>query len=174
MFARSSARTGSRKSGRVLPVAEPSFGVRRHEGTIPANPVGLQLYEGEEMNLERVVFGFFIILALTLNFVFLLGVWDEPPLHSEWILTITILVNLVATGLKLGDRSQVGALLLAASLVADLLLIAARVLWIVVGDDVAEGDAGAMVEVAALAGGALLANVISVVIVVGDTLMSRR
>ena len=34
-------------------------------------------------------------------------------------------------GLKLGDRTQVGALLLAASLVADLLLIAARVVWIV-------------------------------------------
>ena len=69
------------------------------------------------MNLERVVFGFFIILALTFNFVFLMGEMSDPPYHSEWVLTIAILVNLIATGLKLGDRSQVGALLLAASLV---------------------------------------------------------
>ena len=127
------------------------------------------------MNLERVVFGFFIILALTFNFVFLMGEVSEPAYHGEWVLTIAILVNLVATGLKLGDRSQIGALLLAASLVADLLLIAARVLWIVADSDTAAGpNAESMVGVASLAGGALLANVISVVIVVGDTLMSRR
>ena len=35
------------------------------------------------------------------------GGWDH---HDVWILTITILVNLIATGLKLGDRTQVGAL----------------------------------------------------------------
>ena len=127
------------------------------------------------MNLERVVFGFFIILALTFNFVFLMGEVSEPRYHGEWVLTIAILVNLIATGLKLGDRSQIGALLLAASLVADLLLISARVLWIVADSDTAAGpSAESMVGVASLAGGALLANVISVVIVVGDTLMSRR
>lgn len=127
------------------------------------------------MNLERVVFGFFIILALTINFVFLMGEISEPPYQSEWVLTIAILVNLVATGLKLGDRSQIGALLLAASLVADLLLISARVLWIVADSDTAMGpNAESMVAVTSLAGGALLANIVSVVIVVGDTLMSRR
>ena len=127
------------------------------------------------MNLERVVFGFFTILALTFNFVFLLGEWAEPPQHSDWVLTIAILVSLIATGLKLGDRSQVGALLLAASLVADVLLISARVLWIVAENDTATGPSmESMVSVASLAGGALLANIVSVVIVVGDTLMSRR
>jgi len=127
------------------------------------------------MNLERVVFGFFVILALTFNFVFLLGVWAEPPQHSEWVLTIAILVSLIATGLKLGDRSQTAALLLAASLVADLLLIASRVWWIVSENDTASGPSPeSMVMVASLAGGALLANLVSVFIVVGDTLMSRR
>lgn len=127
------------------------------------------------MNLERVAFGLFIILALSLNFVFLVGEMSEPRYDSEWVLTIAIFVNLVATGLKLGDRSQVGALLLAASLVADLLLISARVLWIVADSDTATGpSAESMVGVASLAGGALLANMVSVVIVIGDTLMSRR
>jgi len=127
------------------------------------------------MNLERVIFGFFIILALTFNLVFVMGVIDNPMHHDVWILTITILVNLIATGLKLGDRSQVGALLLAASLVADLLLISARVVWIIAESDTPTGpNAESMVSIVSLAGGALAANIISVVILIGDTLMSRR
>ena len=127
------------------------------------------------MNLERVVFGFFIILALTFNLVFVMGVVDNPRHHDIWVLTIAILVNLIATGLKLGDRSQVGALLLAASLVADLLLISARVVWIVAESDTPIGPSPeSMVSIVSLAGGALAANVVSVVIVIGDTLMSRR
>ncbi len=127
------------------------------------------------MNLERVIFGIFIILALTFNFVFVLGEFDNPAHHSVWILTIAILVNLIATGLKLGDRSQVGALLLAASLVADLLLISARVVWIVVESDTPLGPSSeSMASIVSLAGGALLANIISIVLLIGDTLMSRR
>ena len=40
-----------------------------------------------------------------------------------------VVVNLIATVLKFGDRSQMGALLLATSLVAILQLIAAAVVW---------------------------------------------
>ncbi|MCU7843856.1 MAG: hypothetical protein KZQ93_08465 [Candidatus Thiodiazotropha sp. (ex Monitilora ramsayi)] len=127
------------------------------------------------MNLERVIFGFFIILSLTFNFVFVVGEIDNPSHHNVWILTIAILVSLIATGLKLGDRSQVGALLLAASLVADLLLITARILWVVYESDTEIGPSPeSMVTIVSLAGGALLANIVSVVILVGDTLMSRR
>ncbi len=118
------------------------------------------------MNLERVIFGFFIILALTLNFIFVMGDIDNIDHHNVWILTLAILVNLIATGLKLGDRSQIGALLLAASLVADLLLISSRVVWIISPE--------AVVTIVSIAGGALVANIISVLILVGDTLMSRR
>ena len=127
------------------------------------------------MNLERVIFGFFILLALTLNFVFVIGEIDNFRHHNVWILTIAILVNLIATGLKLGDRTQVGALLLAASLVADLLLIVARIIWIVADSTPAGGPSPeAMVSIVSLAAGALLANVVSTVILIGDTLMSRR
>lgn len=127
------------------------------------------------MNLERVIFGLFIILSLTFNFVFVMGEIDNPSHHNVWILTIAILVNLIATGLKLGDRSQVGALLLAASLVADLLLISARVVWIVAESDTSTGPGPeSIVGIVSLAGGALVANIVSVIILIGDTLMSRR
>ena len=127
------------------------------------------------MNLERVIFGFFIILSLTFNFVFVMGDIDNATHHNVWVLTIAIVVNLIATGLKLGDRSQVGALLLAASLVADLLLISARVVWIIAASDTPQGPSPeSTVSIVSLAGGALLANVVSVVILIGDTLISRR
>ncbi len=127
------------------------------------------------MNLERVVFGFVIILALTFTFAFVIGDLDNPSHHSVWMLTIAILVNLIATGLKLGDRSQVGALLLASSLVVDVLLIAARVVWVIYADETDLGpSAESMANIVSLAAGALLASIVTVVILVGDTLISRR
>ena len=127
------------------------------------------------MNLERVVFGFVIILALTFTYAFVMGDIDNASHHSVWMLTIAILINLIATGLKLGDRSQVGALLLASSLVVDVLLIAARVVWIVTENETASGPGpDAMANIVSLAGGALVASIVTVVIVVGDTLISRR
>jgi hypothetical protein len=127
------------------------------------------------MNLERVVFGFVIILALAFTSAFVMGDIDNPGHHNVWILTIAILVNLIATGLKLGDRSQVGALLLASSLVADVLLITARVIWVIAEHDTDLGPAASsMVNIVSLAGGALVASTVSIVILVGDTLISRR
>ena len=127
------------------------------------------------MNLERVVFGFVIILALAFNYAFVMGEIDNVEHHNVWILTIAILVNLIAVGLKLGDRSQVGALLLASSLVAGLLLISSRIVWVVLQSDPDAGlDAASMVTVVSLAGAALVANIVSVVLLVGDTLISRR
>ena len=127
------------------------------------------------MNLERVVFGFVIILALTFNFAFVMGEFDNIQHHNVWVLTIAILVNLIAVGLKLGDRSQVGALLLASSLVAGVLLISSRVVWIIAQS---ESDIGpgleSMATIVSLAGGALIANAVSVVLLIGDTLISRR
>lgn len=127
------------------------------------------------MNLERVVFGFVIILGLAFTFAFVVGDFDNPGHHNVWMLTISILVNLIATGLKLGDRSQVGALLLASSLVADVLLIVARVVWIIHGEETALGPSvETMASIVSLAAGALLASIVTVVILVGDTLISRR
>jgi hypothetical protein len=127
------------------------------------------------MNLERVVFGFFIILGLSLNYAFVAGGVGAPAHHNVWVLTLAIIINLVAIGLKLGDRSQTGALLLASGLVAGLLLITARIVWIVVEPDSggAPGPRG-MADIVSIATGALVANIVATVIVVGDTLLSRR
>jgi len=127
------------------------------------------------MNLERVVFGFVTILALTFTYAFVMGDIDNPSHHNVWVLTIAILINLIATGLKLGDRSQVGALLLAGSLVVDVLLIAARVVWVIRENETTDGpSAESMANIVSLAGGALVASIVTVVILVGDALMSRR
>lgn len=127
------------------------------------------------MNMERVIFGFVIILALAFNLVFVIGDIDNVQHHNVWILTIAILVNLIATGLKLGDRSQIGALLLASGLVADLLLISSRVVWIVAESDTPIGPSPeSMTMIVSLAMGALSANIISIIIHVGDALISRR
>lgn len=126
------------------------------------------------MNFEKVVFGFFIVLSLTLNFGFFLGEMDNPEHHNVFELFASIVVNFIATGLKLGDRSQIGAVLLATSLVADLHLVAAAIYWTVVVHVTETGlTSDVMVSIISLSGGALLANFISVIILVSDTLMSR-
>jgi hypothetical protein len=126
------------------------------------------------MNLEKVIFGFFIVLALTLNFGFFIGEMDNPQHHNVIELFAVVLVNFIATGLKLGDRSHMGAVLLATSLVADLELIAASVYWTVAVHVTGTGlTSDVMASIISLSGGALLANVISVVMLVSETLMSR-
>ena len=65
------------------------------------------------MNPEKVVFGFFIILALTLNFGFFIGDIADPVHHNVYELFAAIVVSLIATILKFGDRTHIGAVLLA-------------------------------------------------------------
>jgi hypothetical protein len=127
------------------------------------------------MNPEKVVFGFFIVLSLTLNFGFFVGDIDNPAHHDKWELFAVIVVNLIATVLKFGDRTQMGAVLLSTSLVANLQLIAAALIWVVA---VYATDTGmtpsTMAAIVSLAGGAMIANVVSVVLLVIETFMLRR
>lgn len=127
------------------------------------------------MNPEKVVFGFFIVLALTLNFGFFVGEIDDPNHHHVYELFAVIVVNLIATILKFGDRTQMGAVLLSTSLVALLQLFGAALVW-AVAEHVS--DAGMtqsmMASIVSLSGGAMLANVISVVLLVIETVMLRR
>ena len=127
------------------------------------------------MNLEKVVFGFFIILALTLNFGFFIGEFENPDHHNVYELFAVIVVNLIATVLKFGDRTQMGALLLAASLVADLQLLAAAVVWAYAQHVSGTGlDSMVMGSIVSLAGGAMLANIVSVVLLIIETVNLRR
>ncbi len=127
------------------------------------------------MNVEKVIFSFFNVLALTLNFGFVLGELGNPAHHHGIELFAVLVVNFITTGLKLGDRSQIGAVLLSTSLVADLQLIAASIYWTVVVHITKTGlTSDIMTSIVGLSVGALLANMISVLILVSDTLMSRR
>ncbi|MEO8419314.1 MAG: DUF6394 family protein [Methylophilaceae bacterium] len=124
------------------------------------------------MNLEKVVFGFFIVLAMTLNFGFFIGDIDNPNHHHVYELFATIVVNLIATVLKFGDRTQIGAIHLSTSLVADLQLIAAATLWVSFSGSV---DGIEMTNyIVSLSGGALLANITSVIILIAETISLRR
>ena len=127
------------------------------------------------MSLEKVTFAFFILLAFTLNFGFFVGALDVAHQHDVFELFAAIVVNLIATVLKFGDRTQVGALHLATSLVADLQLVAAASLW---GYSLYVSGVGmtpaVTSSVVSLSGGALMANVVSVVLLIGETLQLRR
>ncbi|MDR0285586.1 MAG: DUF6394 family protein [Propionibacteriaceae bacterium] len=126
------------------------------------------------MSLEKVFFGFFVLLAATLNFGFFVGDLGDANYHSAIELYAAIVVGLVATVLKLGDRTQIGAIHLATSLVADIQLIAAAVvlsIGLATEDPVTPAT---MATAVSLSGGALLANIVSVVLLVVETATFRR
>ena len=124
------------------------------------------------MNLEKVIFGFFVVLAATLNFGFVIGDISDPELHNPYELFAAIVVNLIATILKFGDRTQLGAVHLATSLVASLQLIAAGVYWVLA--EQSGISPGEMASVVSLAAGALLANIISVILLISETMSFQR
>ncbi|WP_420122493.1 DUF6394 family protein [Nakamurella sp.] len=127
------------------------------------------------MNLEKVIFGFFVLLAATLNFGFFLGDIAVPALHNIYELFGALVVSLIATVLKFGDRTQLGATHLATSLVADLQLICAALVWGYAANVSSHGvTSEAMASVVSLSGGALLANLVSVILLVVETVSFHR
>ncbi len=126
------------------------------------------------MNMNKVVSGFFIILAMTINFGFFYGSPEILAEHSKYELFAAIVINLIATIFKFGDKTQVGSVLLATSLVADIQLIASASIWAFALYGLGTMNVEATSAIISLSGGALLANVTSVVIFVGDTLKSKR
>jgi hypothetical protein len=131
----------------------------------------------EEMvlNLEKVIFGFFVILACTLNFGFFIGEVDVIYAHNATELFAALVVNIVVVILKIGDRTQIGALQMATSLAATLQLILASLVWLwqtqLGGQPM---DAPTMATIVSLSGGALVANGISVILLIGESLRQTR
>lgn len=125
------------------------------------------------MNSEKVISGFFIILALTVNFGFFYGPIDVIAYHSVYELFAAIVINLIATIMKLGDKTQTGSVLLATSFVADIQLIAAAVVWGVI-NMTSVMTPELFTTIVSLSGGALIANIISVTLFVGETLLLKR
>lgn len=126
------------------------------------------------MNFEKVVAGFFIILAMTLNFGFFYGDLADIELHDKYELFAAIVINIIATTLKLGDKTQMGSVLLATSLVAVIQLIATATIWTIVVYSGGAIDKGYSAMIVSLSGGALLANITSVILYIGDTIKSKR
>ena len=127
------------------------------------------------MNLEKVIFGFFIILAMTLNMGFVLGEMDNPAHHNIYELFAVIVVNLIATVLKFGERTQIGAIHLATSLVAMLQLLAAAGVWTYAVHIAETGlTPSMMASIVSLSAGALTANILSVVMLLIETVLFHR
>ena len=127
------------------------------------------------MNLEKVVFGFFVLLAATLNFGFFIGDISDAELHNPYELFAAVVVNLIALVLKFGDRTQIGAVHLATSLVAVLQLVGAALMFGYASYVSSAGMTDAWTaSVVSLSGGALLANVVSVILLVVETVSFHR
>lgn len=127
------------------------------------------------MNTENVVFAFFIVLALTLNFGFVLGDIEKVDHHNVYELYAAIVVSLIATVMKFGDRTHVGAVLLATSLVADLQLIIAALIWGAANHLTETGmTPGLMASIVSFSAGALLANICSVILLIMETHIIRH
>lgn len=127
------------------------------------------------MNREKVVFSFFMILALTLNYGFYVGEVDNLNHHNVFELFAVVVVNMIATVLKFGDRSQMGAMLLATSLVALVQLFSASLIWAyVVNIQGLDMTPDTMSIIVSLSGGAMIANFISVILLIIETSMMRH
>jgi Ca2+/H+ antiporter, TMEM165/GDT1 family len=127
------------------------------------------------MNPEKVIFAFTIILAMTVNFGFFVGDMHLASDHHVYVLYVAIFVNVVATILKFGDRSHIGSVLLASSLVADIHLVAAAVVWGVANHITEIGlTPTVLASIVSLSGGALVANFVSVTLLVIETVSLRR
>ena len=126
------------------------------------------------MNSEKVIFGFFITLAAALNFGFWTGDMDKIEFHNVWELAAAVVVSLIATVLKFGDRTQLGAVHLATSLVADGQLIAAAIVWSWAATSPAGVTPYEMATVVSMSAGALLANLVSVVLMISEIITARR
>jgi hypothetical protein len=126
------------------------------------------------MSLDRVFFAFVIVLALTLNVGFIAGELGNPAHHNVVELFFALVVSLLATVMKFGDRSPLGSAMLATSLVADVQLIAAAVCWGWYGANTAGLSEHQMATVVSLAIGAAVANVISVVLLMIEMANLRR
>ncbi|MEA1920715.1 MAG: DUF6394 family protein [Campylobacterota bacterium] len=101
------------------------------------------------MDWGKVIYVFFTLMSLTSTAGFLYE-------HSSIVLFIAASLNLVSTILKIGVRNLLSAELFASSLVADIHLIPAFIYMEIIGN----------IEWAiALAIGALIANVFSIILV---------
>ena len=101
------------------------------------------------MDWGKVIYVFFTLMSLTSTAGFIYE-------HNSMVLFVAASLNLVSTILKIGVRNLLSAELFASSLVADIHLIPAFIYFEIIGN---------MEWAIALAIGALIANVFSIILV---------
>lgn len=127
------------------------------------------------MTSRKAAFAFCVVLAGAMNLAFFVGEIGDPGHHDVWALLAALAVALIATALNLADRSPLNAVQLSAILVVDYHLFLAAVIWGSAAYTSTRGvDTEAMASLVSLSGGALLANVLSVIILVAASLIQRR
>ena len=138
------------------------------------DPIPATFRDTHPMSTERVLFAFVIVLALTLNVGFIAGDINDINHHNVYELFAALVVSLIATVMKFGDRSPLGSSMLATSLVADLQLIAAATAWGFYAAGGADLTAHQGATVVSLSIGAAVANVVSVVLLIIEMANLRR
>ena len=160
----------SSSSGVAIRACHETVWSPRTSATKTGNPAGKEGHESREGHLR-----FLRAARGNADFGFFIGDIANPELHNIYELFAALAVSLIATVLKFGDRTQIGAVHLATSLVADLQLVAASVVWVWAKEISAQGmTAEHTASVVSLSGGALLANLVSVVLLVTETVTFHR
>lgn len=121
---------------------------------------------------NKVFFAFFIILATTLNFGFFLGDMNDVSHHHSYELFFAIIVNLIAFTMKLGTKTQIDSIQLATSLVSCLQLISASIIWFFANENGTLSTS--LPSIVSLSGGAFLANILSVILLIIDAIIYKR
>lgn len=127
------------------------------------------------MKHRQVMFGVLVMLAASLNFGFILGDIADPNVHNFNVLIAALVVSLLTTMVKFSERSHIDAVQIATSLVTNLHLLAAVTVWAYASNISSYGlTHQTTATIVSLAGGALLANVLSAVLLVGETVYWLR
>ena len=104
-----------------------------------------------------------------------IGDISTAELHHPAHLFAAVVINLIALVMKFGDRTHIGATHLATSLVATLQLLSAAFVWMwQLNINHLPMNIETMSTIVSLSAGALVANLISVVLLVSETLRQTR
>ena len=126
------------------------------------------------MKKNEIFSGVFIFLALTLNFDFVFGEFNNLEHHSIHILYIAILVNFIGTILKFSDKTKMGGILISTSIVALIQLLFAAALWSWYNNFGIAVNDNNIFSIVSVAAGGLVANFLSVIILVVETSRIKR
>lgn len=124
------------------------------------------------MNLKEVMYGFFLLLALTTNFSLFYSFNGSFSFLSSIYLGITIFFNLIVILKKIGDYHYLGGVFLSTSLVAFIQLFLAGLIAMAGFYDETFYQEGSTLAIS-FCGGALIANGLSVLMYVFYTIQYK-